>query len=281
VTQTDTKKAANSGYATIDGLRVYYELHGGAPTGGKTPIVLLHGGVMTIDTAFAEDLIPRFSRTRPVIAIEQQGHGHTGDRDGPAEVGRMVEDTAGVLAYLGVKQAHFFGHSLGGMISMGMAIRHPGIVRSVTALGSTYVLEGMLTELVKMQRDPTHPPSLALIPLLPTEADFSAWHASFQRNAPDPTAFEALPVKVNKMLTEWKGWSQAELRAVRAPVLLVIGDHDFVRIEHAAEMARLIPNAQLAVLPGTTHMTILKRGAWIEPMFEARLGASARPGPPY
>jgi len=148
VTQTDTEKAANSGYATIDGLRVYYELHGGAPTGGKTPIVLLHGGVMTIDTAFAEDLIPRFSRTRPVIAIEQQGHGHTGDRDGPAEVGRMVEDTAGVLAYLGVKQAHFFGHSLGGMISMGMAIRHPRIVRSVTALGSTYVLEGMLTELV-------------------------------------------------------------------------------------------------------------------------------------
>ncbi|MDQ2830072.1 MAG: class A beta-lactamase-related serine hydrolase, partial [Chloroflexota bacterium] len=118
-------------------------------------------------------------------------------------------------------------------------------------------------------------------PLLPTEADFSAWHASFQRNAPDPTAFDALPVKVNKMLTEWKGWSQAELRAVRAPVLLVIGDHDFVRIEHAAEMARLIPNAQLAVLPGTTHMTILKRGAWIEPMFEARLGASARPGLPY
>jgi pimeloyl-ACP methyl ester carboxylesterase len=269
------EKVVNSGYAMIDGLRVYYELHGGAPTGGKTPIVLLHGGVMTIDTAFAEDLIPRFSRRRPVIAIEQQGHGHTADRDGPAEVSRMVDDTAGVLAHLGVKQAHFFGHSLGGMISMGMAIRHPGVVRSVTALSSTYVLEGMLPELVKMQRDPTHQPSPELVPLLPTEADFSAWHQSFRGSAPDPTAFEAILVKLNKMLAGWQGWSRDELRSVRAPVLLAIGDHDFVKIEHAADMARLIPNAQFAVLPGTTHMTILKRGAWIEPMFEARLEASA------
>jgi pimeloyl-ACP methyl ester carboxylesterase len=80
--------------------------------------------------------------------------------------------------------------------------------------------------------------------------------------------------KLNKMLAEWKGWTQAQLRAVRAPVLLVIGDNDFVRIEHAAEMARLIPSAQLAVLPGTTHMSILQRGAWLSPLIEARLGAS-------
>jgi pimeloyl-ACP methyl ester carboxylesterase len=269
------KPGRNSGYATVDGLRVYYELHGGAPNAGKTPIVLLHGGVMSIDTAFADDLLPRFARTRPVIAIEQQGHGHTADRDGPPEVNRMVDDTAGVLAHLGVKQAHFVGHSLGGMISTGMAIRHPNLVRSVTALSSTYTLDGMLPELVKMQRDdPAHQPSADLIPLLPTEADFAAWQASYQRNAPDPAAFDRVLAKLNKMLAEWKGWTQAQLRAVRAPVLLVIGDNDFVRIEHAAEMARLIPGAQLAVLPGTTHMSILQRGAWLSPLIEARLGAS-------
>lgn len=269
-----SETTANSGYATVDGLNIYYELHGGAPNTDETPIVLLHGGVMSIDTAF-DDLIPRFARTRPVIAIEQQGHGHTADRDTPPEVSRMIDDTAGVLAHLGVTRAHFFGHSMGGMISIGMALRNPGVVRSITALSSTYTLEGMLPELVQMQRDPTHQPSPELIPLLPTEGDFAAWQASYQRNAPDPSAFERVVAGLNMMLTAWKGWTQAELRAVRAPVLLAIGDKDFTRIEHAADMAHLIPNAQLAVLPGTTHMTILKRGAWLEPLVEARIGTSA------
>jgi pimeloyl-ACP methyl ester carboxylesterase len=265
----------NSGYATIDGLRVYYELYGGPPNAGKTPMVLLHGGVMSIETAFADDFIPRFARTRPVIAIEQQGHGHTGDRDGPVELGQMVEDTAGVLKHLGVGQAHLFGHSLGGMIAMGVAIRHPSVVRSVTAVGSTYNLEGMLPELVKLQRNPTHQPSPELTLLLPTEADFAAWRASFERSAPDPAAFDHILEKLNTMLTAWEGWTQDELRSVRAPVLVAIGDNDFTRIEHAAEMARLIPDAQLAVLPGTTHLSILQRGAWLEPMVEARIGTSA------
>jgi pimeloyl-ACP methyl ester carboxylesterase len=278
ITRSETVLAMDSnrqtrkrGYAMVDGLRVYFELHGGAPDAGKTPTVLLHGGVMTIETAFADDLLPRLARTRPVIAIEQQAHGHTGDRDGPIKVDRMVDDTAGVLAHLKVKRADFVGHSLGGLISTGMAIRHPGVVRSVTAISSFYVLEGMLPELVKMQRDPNHQPSAELMPLLPTENQFAAWHASFKRSAPKPEAFEANLAKLNTMLAEWPGWTQAQLRAVQAPMLLVIGDNDYVRVEHAAEMARLIPNAQLAVLPGTTHMTILKRGAWLEPLIESRL----------
>ncbi|WP_119461672.1 alpha/beta fold hydrolase [Rhodospirillaceae bacterium SYSU D60014] len=264
----------NSGYATVDGLRVYYELHGGAPDAGETPVVLLHGGMMSIDTAFADDLLPRLAGTRPVIAIEQQGHGHTADREGPAKVDRMVDDTAGVLTHLGIRQAHFVGHSLGGMIALGMAVRHPDLVRSITPISATYTLEGMLPELVQMQRNPAHQPSADLIPLLPTEADFIAWQASYQRNAPDPAVFDRVLAKLNKMLAEWEGWSQAELRAVRAPALLVIGDNDFVRIEHAAEMARLIPDAQLAVLPGTTHMNIIDRGAWLMPLIEARLESS-------
>jgi pimeloyl-ACP methyl ester carboxylesterase len=73
------------------------------------------------------------------------------------------------------------------------------------------------------------------------------------------------------MLANWPGWTEAELRTIRAPALLVIGDNDFVRVEHAAEMARLIPDARLAVLPGTTHLGIVNRGAWLEPMVDARL----------
>jgi pimeloyl-ACP methyl ester carboxylesterase len=226
---------------------------------------------MTIETAFPPDLIPRFTKTRPVIAIEQQAHGHTGDRKGPATIDRMVEDTSGVLARLGVKQADLLGHSLGGIIATGMAIRHPDQVRSVTALSSFYVLEGMLPELVRMQRNPAVEPSAALIPLLPTEADFAAWRASYERSNPDPKSFDRSLAKLNAMLAQWPGWSEAELRGIRAPFLVAIGDNDFVRIEHAAAMKRLIPGAQLAVLPGTTHMNSITRVGWLEPMIEARL----------
>ena len=270
-----TAETASSGYADVDGLRVYYELHGGRPDGATTPVVLLHGGMMAIETAFANRLLPRLARSRPVIAIEQQGHGHTADRDGPARIDRMVDDTAGVLGWLGVRQAHFFGHSMGGMIATGMAIRHPGLVRTATAVSAMYNLEGMLPELVRMQRNPAHQPSAEIIPLLPTEADFNAWRAHYQRTAPDPAAFERVLGKLNAMLAVWPGWTEAELGSIRAPTLLAIGDNDFTRIEHAAEMSRLIPGAQLAVLPGTTHMNIIERGAWLEPMFEARIGASA------
>lgn len=152
-----------------------------------------------------------------------------------------------------------------------MAIHHSRIVRSVTVLSAFSNLDGMLPELAQMQRNPSHQPSSELIPLLPTETDFATWQASFQRNAPDPAAFERFLAKVNTMLATWEGWTDAEIRAIRSPALIAIGDNDFVRVEHAAEIARLIPDAQLAVLPGTTHMTMLKRGTWVMPMIEERL----------
>jgi pimeloyl-ACP methyl ester carboxylesterase len=267
--------AATSGYASVDGLAVYYELHGEALSSGKAPIVLLHGGGMPIESAFAEDLIPRFARSRPVIAIEQQGHGHTADRDTLPEIDRMVDDTAGVLAHLGIARAHLLGHSLGGIIAVGLAIHHPDVVQSATTLGTFANLDGMLPELVQMHRDPAHQPSAELIPLLPTEADFAAWRASFERHNPDPAAFEEAFAKLNQVLSAWEGWTEAQLRAIRAPFLVAIGDNDFTRIEHAAEMARQIPDAWLAILPGTTHMSIIGRGAWLEPMIEERIAASA------
>lgn len=259
------------GYANVSGLRVYYEVHGGPLAADKVPMVLLHGGAMTIETAFPPDSIPRFTRTRPVIAIEQQAHGHTGDRKGPITLNRMIDDTSGVLKHLGVKQADFLGHSLGGLIATGMAIRHPDQVHSVTALSAFYVLDGMLPELARMQRNPTIQPSAALIPLLPTAADFASWKASYERSNPDPKSFDRSLARLNAMLGAWPGWSEAELRSIKTPFLVAIGDNDFVRIEHAAAMKRRIAGAQLAVLPGTTHMNSITRGDWLEPMIAARL----------
>ena len=268
----DAPGASDShGYANVSGLRVYYEVHGGPLAAGVVPLVLLHGGATTIETAFPPDLISHLSITRPVIAIEQQAHGHTGDRKGPIILNRMVDDTSGVLKQLGVKQADFLGHSLGGLIATGMAIRHPDQVHSVTALSAFYVLDGMLPELARMQRNPSIQPSAALVPLLPTEADFASWKASYERSNPDPKSFDRSLARLNAMLGAWPGWSEAELRGVKTPFLVAIGDNDFVRLEHAAAMKRLIAGAQLAVLPGTTHLNSITRGAWLEPMIEARL----------
>lgn len=258
-----------SGKVDVDGLGVYYELHGRALGRGEVPIVLLHGGSMTIETAFPPDLVERFARVRPVIAVEQQGHGHTADRPGPITVDRMVSDTAAVISHLKVRRADLLGHSLGGMIATGLAIRHSPLIRSVTTLGAPYRLDGFLPDIVRMQLDPTVEPPAALLPLLPTEADFAAWRASYQRGAPDPTAFDDTLVRLNAMLAQWPGWTEAELRSVRVPFLVAVGDNDFVRIEHAVEMSRLIPGARLAILPNTTHMGIVKRSAWLPSMQES------------
>ncbi|MBR7620580.1 alpha/beta hydrolase [Phenylobacterium sp. 20VBR1] len=264
-------ETATTGYAKVDGLKVYYEVHGG-PLAGLPPFVLLHGGMMTIETAFPDGFLARLARVRPLIAIEQQGHGHTADRESAPSLDRMSADTAGVLAHLGVKQAHFVGHSLGGMVAMNMAVRRPDLARTVSAISISYTLDGYQPELVKLQRGEIQQPSPELTALLPTEADFASWQASYRRTAPDPTAFDRVLTKTNAMLSAWTGWSPEQLRAVKTPTLLAIGDNDFVRIDHAAEMARLIPGAQLAVLPNTTHLNILTRGAWLEPMIAARIG---------
>lgn len=260
-----------TGQAVSSGLKIHYEIHGG-PLGGKVPMVLLPGGLVPVEIAFAPDLLPRFAGTRPVIAIEPQGHGHTGDRPGEASMDQMVADILAVLDHLGVRRAHLLGHSLGGMIATGLAILHPDRVASLVPVSAPYTFDGMLPELVKLQRGEIQAPSPQLAPLLPTEADFAGWRAVYERHHPEPGAFDTAVQKLNVMLSKWPGWTPAQVRAITAPTLIALGDNDFMRVDFAAEMARLIPHARLAVLPDTTHVDIcVKRVAWLEPMVEANI----------
>ena len=265
-------RPGSGGYAAADdGHRIYFETHGRR---SGVPIVLLHGGLMSIETAFAADFIRRFARARRVIGVEQQAHGRTADRSGPITYERMIDDTKAVLDHLGVAQADFFGHSMGGAISIGMAIRHPERARNVTALSTGYRSDGMLPELVEMNRNPSHQPSAALLPLLPKQEDFAAWQATYARHTPDPAAaLQNVLGKLNTLISSWPGYSEEQLRGIRATTLLVMGDRDFITPEHFARMAALIPGAQYAVLPGTTHMSILQRGDWLEAMMAARVRA--------
>lgn len=260
-----------SGYADCGDLKVYYEIHGG-PLDGRTPMLALPGGLIPIEVGFTPDFIARFSGSRPLILVEPQGHGHTGDRPGEPKMERLSDDVAAVLDHLKIARAHLIGHSLGGMIATGLAIRHPERVASLCPVSAPYTFDGFLDELVVLQRDPTHTPSAELIPLLPTEADFASWRAVYQRVNPKPETFDAVVEKLNHMLATWPGWSRDQVAAIRAPTLVVSGDNDFMRIDFADQMAKLIPGAKLAVLPDTTHMNILeKRTAWLEPFVEANL----------
>jgi pimeloyl-ACP methyl ester carboxylesterase len=265
-------RGGRSGYAPAgDRHRIYYETYGRS---SGVPIVLLHGGVMAIESAFGPDLIQRFARRRRVIAVEQQAHGHTADRAGvPITYESMADDTKAVLDHLGVERADFFGHSMGGAISLGMAIRHPDRTRNITVLSSGYRSDGMLPELVEMNRNPGHQPSAELVPLLPTQQDFEAWSVTYARVSPDGAAgLQNVLAKLGVLITSWQGYTEDQLRGIRAPALLAMGDRDFITAEHFARMASLIPEAQYAVLPGTTHMTILQRGDWLESMMAARFG---------
>ena len=267
--------AVRSGHATVDdGHRVYYEVAGGDHAG--VPVVLLHGGMMSIDTAFP-DLIQRFAPTRRVVAIEAQGHGHTADRDGPITLDRMAADVVGVLDHLGVPRADLLGHSLGGMTATLVTIRRPERVRTLTVLSASFHFEGFLPELAAMNRDPTRAPSPELVPLLPTQRHFAEWTESYQRNAPDPTALVGVLARVQAFLVAWPGFTVAELSAITAPTLIAYGDRDFFTPESLHAFAALVPDARLAILPGTTHTQVVDRVAWLVPMIEAHI-AESEPG---
>lgn len=266
----------SSGYANCDGLDVYYEVHGGDPT-AATPFVLLAGGVIAIETGFKGGLLQALAARRPLIAIEYQGHGHTADRDDPVTtLERMADDIPLVLDHLGVKRAHFVGHSMGGLISLSVAVRHPARVASLAPVSAIQRLEGYTPELVKLQRDPTHVPSPELMAILPTEADFGAWVEHYGRANPHPDRFESFLGKLNAMLTSWPGFTEAEFGGITVPTLHVIGDNDFVTVEHGAEMQRMVPGSRLAVLPGTAHMDSIDRVDWLVPMIEENIARGSR-----
>ena len=228
---------------------------------------------MTIETAFAQDLLPKLSALAPTIAIESQGHGHTPDRSGPMELDQLIADLIGVLDHARVPSAHLVGHSLGALVAVEAAIRHPERVKSVTSLSGVFNLDGQVSELITLQRDPTHKPSPELAAILPTPADFAEWKASFDRSGANSSEMLALGARINSMRDRWGGWKPAQLGSIKVPTLVGIGDQDFTRIDHAAEMAHLIPGAQLAVLPGTTHVGMTKRGGWLAPMIQALIKA--------
>jgi len=228
-------------YASVNGLQVYYEVRG---TG--RPLVLLHGGLMTINSNFGPLLEP-LAASRQVIAVELQGHGHTADTDRELTIDALASDVIGVLDQLGVADADFYGFSLGGLVAYEIAFSAPARVG----------------KLIVASADALRPPGRESAPiderLLPTAADFEGMHGAYAAVAPDPAHFEKFVAKNAKAVHEHPARTADDLRSLKMPTLLIFGDRDFSPLSDVLETFALLPNSQLAVLPGTTHMGVAQR----------------------
>jgi pimeloyl-ACP methyl ester carboxylesterase len=224
-------------YASVNRLKMYHEVHGAG-----YPLVLLHGAFGTVE-AWSK-LVPTLARSRQVIAVELQGHGHTADIDRPLSFQQMAEDVAALLRELKIARADVYGYSMGGTVALELAVRHPNLVRKLIVQGSIYNNEGWEPETFKQFS--TLPPDFAPKQL----------KDPYDKVAPDPKRWPVLVAKVKQMQLGFNGLSDKDLNGITAHTLIIMGDREGFRLEHAVGMYRLIPSAQLAIVPGADHFLL-------------------------
>jgi len=259
---------AKTGYAQVNGLKMYYEVHG---TG--TPLLLLHGAFNSINTAFGQ-LIPGLSKTRQVIAVELQGHGRTTDIDRPFSFESMADDVAALLKSLKIDSTDVFGYSMGGGVAQQLAIRHPSLVRRLIITSSVYKYEGWTPE------------TRSILPMLTAEMfESTPIKQEYDKLAPDPKHWKEFINKMKKFVTTPYDFGADKIKAIKSPTLIIIGDGDGVLPEHAVDMYRLrggsymidfgpIHAAQLAILPGSSHISVMMQTEWLLSMITPFLNRS-------
>jgi pimeloyl-ACP methyl ester carboxylesterase len=248
-----SSKASNTGppatgYAPVNGLQMYYEIHGS----GGTPLLLLHGGLFNIDLQFGE-VLPALAQTRQVIATDFQAHGRTGDIDRPLTTTDLASDVVGLLEHLGTRQIDVFGFSVGGAVALYLAIKHPQLLRKLIVSSVSFHPDGDRPENAAAVGEMT----VDMIAGTPMEQDYLA-------KSPNPDKLQDLLDKLGTYDQGFTGWSDDEIREIAAPTLITVGDCDAVTLEHAVRFLQLrggdvngdfvgVPASQLAVFPGTTH----------------------------
>jgi pimeloyl-ACP methyl ester carboxylesterase len=248
----------DTGYAPVNGLQMYYELHGSA----GTPLLLLHGGLFNIDLQFGE-LIPGLAATRQVIAADFQGHGRTNDIDRPLRSADLASDVVGLLQHLGITQADVFGFSVGGAVALHLAIKHPELVRKLIVSSVSFHPDGDRPE----NRDAVGSMTVEMIAGTPMEQQY-------REKSPHPDRLQDLLDKLGTYDEGFPGWPDADIQGFAAPTLITVGDCDAVTLDHAVRFLRLrggdvngdfvgVPASQLAVFPGTTHFFGLARTALV------------------
>ncbi len=259
-----------TGYAPVNGLKVYYEIHGSGE-----PVVLLHGAFMAITDDWSV-WIGELSKTRKVIAVEMQGHGRTADIKRDLTYENLSDDVAGLLDHLKIQRADIIGYSLGGGVAMQCAIRHPEKVRKVVSISAPYARDGW----VKEANDAW--PNLTWEMMKGTPAE-----VGYKKLSPTPDGFPDFFNHVKAMALRPYDFGAEKLKATRAPMFFIHGDADGVRLDHISEMFRLKgggafgdmgprSESRLAILPNTTHVTLMNRMTTIVPTVNDFLDAKAQ-----
>jgi len=253
-------KEFTSGYAPVNGLNIYYEIHSVADE-RKTPLVLLHGGGDTIQTSFRY-VLPALARDRQIIAFEQQGCGRTADiAERPFSFEQSAEDTIALLEHLHIDRADLLGYSNGGTIALHVAMRRSQLVHRlivITALMKRSWADSQFWESMKTARPEVMPRQL---------------RDAYLEVAPHPENFELFFYKARDRMRDFQDAPEDAVRTIAAPTLVVGSDRDVMRPEGAVELFRLLPHAQLAILPRTEHTEITTRTSWLVPMINEFLDA--------
>ncbi len=257
----DVQARGAGGYASMNGLEMYYEIHG---TG--RPLILLHGGVGAIEM-FGE-VLGLLAEGRQVIAVDLQAHGRTADIARPLSFESMADDTAALIEHLGFEKADLMGYSLGGGVALQTAIRHPEVVHKLVVVSTPF------------KRDGWYPEVLAGMGQMGAEAaepmKQSPMYQLYASVAPKPEDWPVLLTKLGELLRQDYDWSD-EVAKIETPTMIVVGDADGLRTAHAVEFFELLgggkadagwdgsgmPNARLAILPATTHYNILSSPALV------------------
>jgi pimeloyl-ACP methyl ester carboxylesterase len=206
-------------YASVNGLQLYYEAHGSG-----RPLVLLHGGLMTIDLNFGSLLEP-LAAGRQVIAVEFQCHGHTADTGRLMTIEALAGDVVALLDQLRIAEADLFGFSLGGLVAYAVALSAPARVGKLIVASAD------------AHRPPGRESATPGDDRLPTLADFQAMRDAYEAVAPDPARFGEPAAKTSALVHEFPGWT-GELRSLQAPTLLIFGDRDFLTVGRRGGVAR-------------------------------------------
>lgn len=221
-----------SGYSEVNGLNMYYEIYGQ----GK-PIVLIHGGGSTIQTSFAK-LIPLLSKNRKVIAIELQAHGRTSDRNADLSFEQDADDVSVLLKKLKIGKADFLGFSNGGTTTLQIAVRHPQIVDKMILASPLAKRNGVPDWFWGFM-------SQASLENMPEQLK-----EAYKKVAADTNGLKVMHDRDVKRMLNFKDIPDEQIRSIKAPALIVIGDKDVITPEHALELHRQLANSELAIIPG-------------------------------
>jgi len=251
----------------VNGMQMYYEVSGPV---GADPLIVLHGSYMNIPTMGA--IIPKLAKTHRVYALEFQGHGRTTDIDRPITYPNLADDVAAFMDAVGLKKADVFGYSMGAAAGLQLAIRHPDKVNKLVSASGGYDASGW------------QPAFTAFIPQMKVEMFVGMpFAAEYRKLAANPDGFPALVAKLIALEKEPMAW-EADVRALKTPVLIITGDADVATLEHSVAMFRLLgggemgdmgkplPASRLAVLPATSHTAVITQAdlllAFIEPFLK-------------